>query len=529
MARRRVEPVPPPGRIEREERERAERRREEEARRIGEADIKRRRAEYKKARKDEEMLLAAAKRKKNRPYLFISGAFLLLFISLIGYLAYFNVVMRDRILANPYNKRQETLNEYVIRGDIVSRDGEVLAHTEIGEDGNETRVYPYGRTFAHIVGFSVKGRSGIESIMNYDLLSSHNAVVDRILNEFEGTRNPGDIIVTSLDTDVQSAACSALGDRQGAVVVMRPSSGEVYAMVSKPDFEPNTIDADWEAIVGDETGSQLLNRALQGLYPPGSTFKIGTALGYMRANPDFENFIFNCEGFLTSGDATIHCSGESVHGEENLESAFANSCNSAFASIGLTLGPDKLRSAAEDLLFNKELPVTLSNRSGKFSLKADDSDGTIMRTAFGQGSTLTTPFHMALIASGIANDGVVMQPRLIMSVKSRDETWEKQEGVREFARIMSGEEAEKLTSLMRSVVTSGTGASLADLPFEVCGKTGSAEYGRADGSTGTHGWFVGFSKELDVSFAVLVEDGGSGSESAVPIARIILETIAQKR
>ena len=117
MARRRVEPVPPPGRIEREERERAERRREEEARRIGEADIKRRRAEYKKARKDEEMLLAAAKRKKNRPYLFISGAFLLLFISLIGYLAYFNVVMRDRILANPYNKRQETLNEYVIRGD----------------------------------------------------------------------------------------------------------------------------------------------------------------------------------------------------------------------------------------------------------------------------------------------------------------------------------------------------------------------------------------------------------------------------
>ncbi|MEE1110456.1 MAG: penicillin-binding transpeptidase domain-containing protein, partial [Lachnospiraceae bacterium] len=282
MARRRVEPVPPPGRIEREERERAERRREEEARRIGEADIKRRRAEYKKARKDEEMLLAAAKRKKNRPYLFISGAFLLLFISLIGYLAYFNVVMRDRILANPYNKRQETLNEYVIRGDIVSRDGEVLAHTEIGEDGNETRVYPYGRTFAHIVGFSVKGRSGIESIKNYDLLSSHNAVVDRILNEFEGTRNPGDIIVTSLDTDVQSAACSALGDRQGAVVVMRPSSGEVYAMVSKPDFDPNTIDADWEAIVGDETGSQLLNRALQGLYPPGSTFKIVTALGYMR-------------------------------------------------------------------------------------------------------------------------------------------------------------------------------------------------------------------------------------------------------
>ncbi len=526
MAKRRYEPVPPPGRIEREERERAEEmKRREDAMTV----LKRRREEYRKAKKDEEMLLKAAARKTNRPYLFISAAFLLLFISLIGYLAYFNISLRDRILANPYNKRQDTLNEYVIRGDILSRDGAILAHTDVREDGSENRVYPYGSMFAHVVGYSVLGRSGLESQLNYDLLSSHNAVVDRIMNEFENKRNPGDTAVTTLDADVQAAAGAALGSRQGAIVAMSPSSGDIYAMLSKPDFDPNSIEADWEAIVGNESNSQLLNRALQGLYPPGSTFKIVTALSFMRANPDFENFIFNCEGSLTSGDATIHCSGGNIHGEESFESAFANSCNCAFASIGLSLGADSLKSAAEDLLFNKDLPISLTNRSGKFSLAADAPDGLVMRTAFGQGDTLTTPFHMALIASAVANDGILMQPRLLLSLRSEDGTWERTEGVREYGEIIRKEEAGELARLMRGVVTGGSGIALSDLPYEVCGKTGSAEYVRPDGSTGTHAWFVGFSKELDIAFAVLVEDGGSGSEAAVPIARTILETFAQKR
>ena len=407
------------------------------------------------------MILAAAARKQNRPYVFISAAFLLLFVSLIGYLVYFNVSLRDRILANPYNKRQETLNEYVIRGDIVSRDGAVLAHTDVYEDGNENRVYPYASVFAHIVGFSARGRSGLESIMNYDLLSSHNAVVDRVMNEFEGTRNPGDIVVTALDTDVQAAAYNALGGRQGAVVVMSPSAGDVYAALSRPDFDPNTIDADWDAIVGDETGSQLLNRALQGLYPPGSTFKIVTALSFMRANPDYENFIFNCEGFLTSGEATIHCSGGNVHGEENFTAAFANSCNSAFASIGLTLGPDRLRAAAEDLLFNKELPLTLSNRSGKFSLKEGDSEGTIMRTAFGQGETLVTPLHLALIMSAVANEGKVMEPYVVDYVKSSEGILVRSNSPARWRQMISPAEASQLLDYLRRAVIDPEGNLIA--------------------------------------------------------------------
>ncbi|MCR5295188.1 MAG: penicillin-binding protein 2 [Lachnospiraceae bacterium] len=527
--RRSVTPVPPPGRLENEERERAEAQRlESEAFSAAQEERERRKEEYARAKKDEEQLLNQAWRKQNRPYLFISGAFLMLFISLVGYLIYFNVCLRDRVLANPYNKRQDTLNEYVIRGDILSRNGEVLAETVFAEDGAEIRTYPYGRLFAHVVGFAVRGRSGLESICNYDLLSSHNAVIDRILNEFEGKRNPGDILLTTLDADLQRAAYDALGDYRGAVAVLDPASGEILAMVSKPDFDPNTIDADWNAIVEDEQSGRLLNRALQGLYPPGSTFKIVTALAYIRSHENYEDFSFQCSGELAGKESTIHCFEGIAHGEEDLESAFANSCNSAFAAIGLEEGAGRLKNAAESLLFNKDIPIALSNRSARFSLREGESEGLIMQTAFGQGNTLATPFQMALAVSAIANGGVLMQPYLVRGTVSRDGTHASETKPKEYGRLISEEEAETLSRLMRAVVSEGTASRLSELPCAVYGKTGSAEYVRSDGSVGTHSWFVGFSEE-GIALSVLAEDGGPGSSTAVPIAERVFEAFEQKR
>lgn len=161
--------------------------------------------------------------------------------------------------------------------------------------------------------------------------------------EFHDQKNIGDNVVTTLDVDLQSAAYNALGDNKGAVVIMEPSTGKVLAMVSKPSFDPNSVAANWDALNSDEN-SVLLNRATQGLYAPGSTFKIVTTLEYMREHPDdYNSYSYNCTGSITYGDTTIPCANHAVHGAEDLASSFANSCNSSFCNIGMSLDVKNIR------------------------------------------------------------------------------------------------------------------------------------------------------------------------------------------
>lgn len=131
------------------------------------------------------------------------------------------------------------------------------------------------------------GQDGLESLANFYLLSSHMNLVEQAVNELSDVKNLGDQVVTTLDVGLQQAASDALGDRRGAVVVMEPDTGKILAMVSKPGFDPNQLSSQWESLIsGDNTEAQLLNRAAQGVYPPGSTFKIVTLLEYIREHPD---------------------------------------------------------------------------------------------------------------------------------------------------------------------------------------------------------------------------------------------------
>lgn len=156
-----------------------------------------------------------------------------------------------------------------------------------------------------------------------------------------------------MDAGLQQAAYNALGENRGAIMVMEASTGKILAMVSGPSYDPNTIAQDWEALNADSAYSPLLNRVTQGAYAPGSTFKIVTALEYMREHPDYQNYSYNCEGSITYEDITIRCFDSTVHGLEDLRSSFANSCNSSFANIGLMLDRNSYRATAEELLFNK--------------------------------------------------------------------------------------------------------------------------------------------------------------------------------
>lgn len=463
---------------------------------------------------------------KNREFAVITYSFLAVFLCLIGYFAYFQFVKSEDFINNPYNTRQDIFANQVVRGKILSADGKVLAETLTDSEGNETRSYPYGRMFAHVVGYSTNGRTGIESMANFNLLRSNAFFLEKTADELQGEKSIGDNVATTLNYDLQSVAYDALSMYDGAVVVLEPATGKILAMVSKPDYDPNTIAADWDTLTAEESGSSvLLNRATQGLYPPGSTFKIFTLLEYVHENSDYESYQFNCTGSFVKDEQSIRCYNSISHGLETLKDSFANSCNASFASLGTTLDVDAFAKLCNSMLFNSELPTNFAYSESSFSLSADTATtGEIMQTSIGQGKTLVTPFHMALVVSAIANDGVLMNPYVIDHTENYNGVTVKEFEPSVYGNLLSADDAALLQDYMSAVVENGTGKKLISDNYDAYGKTGSAEF--KDGSSSCHSWFVGYAHregKEDIAVAVIVEDSGSGSEFAVPVARKLFD------
>ncbi len=438
------------------------------------------------------------------------------------YFVYFNVFRSDDVINSPYNRRQDTFAERVVRGSILSSDGEVLAETQVAADGSETRVYPYGEMFAHVVGYESEGKSGIESLANFSLLSSHAFFTEKVANELREEKNIGDNVYTTLNVSLQAAAYEALGSHSGAVVALEPSTGRILALVSNPGFDPNTLSEDWETLISSADG-ELLNRATQGQYPPGSVFKIVTALEYYRENGSFDGFSYDCGGSVTHDGYTISCYNGSAHGHEDFRTAFAKSCNAAFASLGLTLDRASFARTCGELLFNEELPVSLPYNKSSFALDGSTEDTVAMMTAMGQGETTVSPMHMAMITSAVANGGVLMNPYLIEHVESYTGARVESYSASAYGKLMTAQEAEALTGLMEAVVQEGTGRALGGASYTVAGKTGTAEF--SSDKSKSHAWFTGFSnvESPDLVVTVIVEEAGSGSEYAVPIAKKLFD------
>jgi peptidoglycan glycosyltransferase len=255
----------------------------------------------------------------NGKVLVITYACVVLFLALAVYMGYFLQMKSEDVINNPYNARLDSFSDRIVRGSILASDGTVLAETTTDDAGNETRVYNYGGVFDHAVGYSSKGKTGIEAMANFYLLSSHVNLVEQAGNELAGAKNLGDSVVTTLDMELQQAAYAALGDRRGAVIAMEPDTGKILAMVSKPGYDPNTLLQDWASLTDSSNNQgQLVNRATAGLYPPGSTFKIVTALEYMREHPDdYKDFHFDCNGVYHNGDYSIKCFHSEAHGSQD--------------------------------------------------------------------------------------------------------------------------------------------------------------------------------------------------------------------
>lgn len=462
-------------------------------------------------------------RKNNKSIIVSTLIFVITFIAMAGYLIYFNLTQAESIINNSYNKRQGVLSRRTIRGSILSDDKTKLAVTNVDGDGNETRYYPYSGLFSHTIGYLNNGGYGLESLYGYYMLHSNQNFFEQIGNDLSGNRNTGDNVVTTLNVGLQKACYDALGSNRGAVIVMEPSTGKILAMVSKPDFDPNTLAANWSQITGEGSDSVLVNRATQGLYPPGSTFKLITMLEYLREHKnDYGQYHYICDGTYELGNNTINCVRTTAHGDVDLFSSLAVSCNCSFINIGLSLDLDRYKKTAEKMLFNKELPTNLEYNKSRFVLNGESSEWDIAQTSFGQGKTVITPFHLALITCTIANNGTLMEPYLVSSVESTNGMTVKKFKEEKYDTLITEKEASLLKKGMEQVVKDSFSWLFGSVEYTLAAKSGSAQYG-TEGYE--HSLYASFSPADNPEIAVVavVEGGPQRNTTAAEVTKQIYD------
>jgi peptidoglycan glycosyltransferase len=434
--------------------------------------------------------------------------------------------LHDRRELNPAHR--------ILRGGILDHRGEVLAYSE-EILGQVYRLYPDGPAFAHVVGYShpMFGAAGMESVATVRLnggapdgIAGWSTLGRQLVTNEKRPR--GQDLMLTLDAELQRMAFRLLDGHRGAIVLLRPDDGAIRTLVSSPSYDPNRI----TPALFQETGpgAALLNRATQGLYPPGSAFKIVVAAMALEAG--FSGTL-DCpaDGFTTSARYrkirdheyyTTRNVGSTWqgHGRIDLTTALARSSNVFFAKLGVGFGHDAFYAITDQMHFNRRIILQespygdwLMGTGDTPRLDASDQYG-LAQMSIGQGAALVTPSHMALITAAIANRGLAVRPRIVEA-----------EGPRPLAYFMGQSTADRLSAMMRRVVTNGTARGIDGPQLAIAGKTGTAENPHG----GPHSWFVGFAPadRPKLAVAILVEHGGYGSAKAAPIAKSLLLKAAE--
>ena len=446
-----------------------------------------------------------------------------MFFSLICYLTYIQIFQKDSLMASPYNKRQWDSEVGTVRGSIMDCDGVVLAETV-----DSVRVYPYNAMYSHIIGYNSKlyGRINLESAYNKELLGKNK------FSELMGSsaNERGYDLKLTIDHSIQEYAYRLLGNNNGCVIAIRPDDGRIIAMVSKPDFNPNDeqLMEDWGTLVENEN-SPFLARATSGLYAPGSTFKMLTAL--LAVENGYEDMIFKDEGSVEIGGHTFENQKEKAYGEIDLEQGFAVSSNVAFCILGDKLGGEKLLNIAERFGFNKSINFDFNYSLSTFpeKIKGDEKEAAL---AIGQGEILATPLQMAMVTCGIANRGVVMTPYIVDSIWNSEGDLIKKNSSKPLDKSADYLDTVKIVDMMVKTVKEGTASNASIYGVDVAGKTGTAENEQTILSKNKeHTWFVGFAPAYDPEIAVVVMmeySGGTGGGNCAPIAGKIMKKYLNK-
>lgn len=453
----------------------------------------------------------------------IAVLFLSLFALQAVWTGYWQVWRGRELATDARNPRLLLAEVRIHRGAILDRRGRVLAETTY-DATRAVRRYPGGPAFAHIVGYrSLRlGKTGLEAALNAELLGVEDrALWDDVRDRLTGRLPRGLDVVTTLDADIQRAAFTALGGRAGAVVVLDVRDGAVLAMTSRPSFDPNELESEWETL-RQARGAPLLNRALHGLYPPGSTFKVVTmaaALSRGAAEPDT---VFSCPGFIVLRGQRITNYEGRAHGQVTVREALVRSCNVAFIQLGLQTGGETLREVSAAFGLGTAPRFEVISAAGHLPPPREVAGDGVGQMAFGQGSLLVSPLQMALVAATIARDGQRPQAYLVREIRTYEGRTVERRAAPGAVRILATEITSIIQDAMVDAVRRGTGRGAAIPGVEVAGKTGTAtvEGGRS------HAWFIAFAPAdaPRVAVSVVLEHGGLGGRDAAPVARRVLQT-----
>ncbi len=420
--------------------------------------------------------------------------------------------------------RSAFLEDWSARGTLISADDQVLAESvKDSQTGKVKRSYPLGAAAAQTIGYLSHqyGKSGLEKGCDEWLSSARGSSAGLLeqLQRLSGLPVPGHKVQVTLNAKLQKTAYEALGGRRGAVAVINPQTGAILALASSPSYDANKVDALFDEL-RTHPHAALLNRATQGLYPPGSTFKIFTAAAALDTGVVTPDTTFDCEGTWQGPGTRIKCLKRSGHGEISLFDGIRLSCNIALSQTALKLGLDGFYSYAK--AFHLEDPFELPCASSKGMLpdrlKATEAD--LAEMGFGQGRLLVSPLWIALMAGTVTNNGQMMRPYLISKITGQNGKMISETSPLSWGQPVSSQAASEITRMMVATVDTGTG-TVARLPgVEVAGKTGTAE--NPEGRP--HGWFVATAPagRPVVAVAAIVENSGTGSANAGPIVKQIL-------
>jgi len=416
-----------------------------------------------------------------------------------------------------YNPRLSNAN--ALRGDITDRNGVVLATTTAeGERiylSNETARRALSQTVGDTAGMS---GTGVETFYAATLLDLSTSLTDRLSELFNNVGHTGSSVQITVDAKLQAYISSIFPeDYHGAVCILNYKTGEILVMVSLPDYDPNQLLVRSDVEVED---SAYLNRCLQGLYTPGSIFKIITLASALENDPNVTGQAFTCSGTWEYEGGSIVCmSGRTAHGDVDLREAFVRSCNVTFGKLAYQLGINRLSHTAETFGFNENFKFgDFIVYNSSFPQQTRNMNELVW-AGIGQGEVLVSPLHMAMISGAVANDGVMMQPYLVERITTALGQTTRSGEPKAYRTVMQPATAQRIESYMRDTVSYGTASNAAIRGLTVCGKTGSAETSN-DKTKATDAWYTGYIDDPRYPYAisVVIEQGGAGGDLAARLA-----------
>jgi peptidoglycan glycosyltransferase len=465
----------------------------------------------------------------NRQIRVISAVIIGLFVVLTVNIAYIVLAQGQELSTHQGNTRALEAEAVIKRGQIVTADGKVLADSQLVK-GRYKRVYPLGSLASQTVGYSSAryNKSGLEKSYNEYLLGKEKVTfIEDLARKFKRPDKRGNTVTITLDSRLQAVAEQGLAGKKGAAVAIDPQTGAVLAIASSPGFDPNLIEKDWREI-SSNPDAPLVNRATEGAYPPGSTFKIITSAAALEEGlyGPYDMLDGN-DSFEVMGTSVRNLDGKSW-GEISFTDALKYSVNTVFAQIGLKLGAERLFQYASLFGFNEDVSfdIPVKRSRVKRAIAMDEVD--LAWTAIGQAKTVATAFEMALATGTIANEGIMMQPYLVSDITDPNGQVLLRRTPDPIAQVIKPATAKTLTNMMVAVTDEGYG-EVARIPgVRVATKTGTAETG-IKGET--HGWFVAFAPadNSGIAIAVIVEKGGTGGGSAGPIAKAMMEEFLKNK